>query len=91
MTITDSELLAIEARARAATGGDWHYQPPKDDGVHVPWSHCFGPSISHLGGSSSKQADADRQFIAHAGGDSGDVLRLVAEVRRLRAELEGRG
>jgi hypothetical protein len=91
MTIPDSELSAIEARARAATGGDWHYQPPKDDGVHVPWSHCFGPSISHLGGSSSKQADADRQFIAHAGGDSGDVLRLVAEVRRLRAELEGRG
>lgn len=85
--MTDSDLDAIEARAKAASGGNWRYEPPKDDGVHVPWSFCWGPSISHLGGSSKPQADADREFIAHAGGDNGDVLRLVAEVRRLNADL----
>lgn len=97
MTITDSELSAIEARAMAATGGVWRAQlfvkdcdtkayvasdnSDESDGAWITREIC----ITHMpryGG------NEDAAFIAHCGGDNGDVLRLVAEVRRLRAELE---
>lgn len=55
--IGDSELLAIEARARAAL----------DNVVRVEYAYDGEPKIDAI---------------------EGDVLRLVAEVRRLRKELE---
>ena len=62
MTITDSELLAIEARARAASAGDW---APIEDGAQV----AYPEKAAFVSGTLD--------------GVHGDVLRLVAEVRRL--------
>lgn len=72
----EAELAAIEARARAATGGVWEAS-----------NHCSSIYAEADGSFIAEAPHEETQaFIAHAGGDNGDVLRLVAEVRRLRAE-----
>jgi len=82
----EKELSAIEERARDANQGGWWVDSIDPGSV---WG--VGDAPSPLSGASYPVAqniiDHDTaDFIAHAGGDNGDVLRLVAEVRRLRAE-----
>lgn len=73
--MTKDELLAIKARAEAATRGPWEddngYRVYADDG-----SLCI-VETKHLDGT-----PADNAFIAHA---RTDVPALVEEIRRLRA------
>lgn len=84
--MTDEELNAIEARAKAATEGPWRALPCEDwkghcDGILRPDglmvvktdSGCYPPEMP------------DALFIAHA---RSDVPALVEEVRRLRRTLE---
>ena len=87
------DLEAIKARAAAATEGPWEW----DDstiGQHwsrpEPWAVVVDDEVSCMdycyGGSSSPiKSDADGQFIAHA---REDIPALVAEVERLRAQLD---
>lgn len=82
MTIPDSDLDAIEARAKAATGGVWEFG--EEDFILVD-------GVADIAAICRDNRYANADFISHAGGDNGDVIRLVAEVRRLLAELEKRG
>ncbi len=86
MTITDSDLDAIEARAKAATGGVWEYRVDMDStGIMPDWFSVDSDGTALFSSISGSAHDA--KFIAHCGGDNGYVLRLVAEVRRLNADL----
>jgi hypothetical protein len=86
MTITESDLAAIEARARAATGGEW--AADEFGNVESSTGYRVVDGMETLDPENCYTEDAaNGQFIAHCGGDNGDVLRLVAEVRRLRAEV----
>lgn len=89
--MTEQELAAIEARATAATPGPWtashrhvHGTPDNDEqsglGLEIE-----GPPQASGRGQFARGADAT--FIAAA---REDVPALVAEVRRLRALLEGK-
>jgi hypothetical protein len=73
---TELDLDAIEARANAATEGPWVAHP---DGLVWTERPIPGDPVS---GSTEVE---DAEFIAAA---RADVPALVAEVRRLRAELE---
>lgn len=83
MTITDEELARIEALCDAATPG--------------PWIECVETSRDGLFQFSGIVSDAAREHIAGSVNTAGDsafiaesraaVPALVAEVRRLRAEL----
>ena len=97
----DERLAEIEARANAATPGPW---TPLDDGFYGyvcvgvrdaepgKWSQIKGKAFDAVicGGEPNEgrmaEDDPDTRFIAHA---RGDVPDLIAEVRRLRAELDG--
>ena len=86
------DLDAIEARANAATEGPWLRREghAEIDGqnyaeVLIPGrvecgSYCYGGTSTIEG----DRLDADLAFIAHA---RADVPALVAEVRRLRAQV----
>jgi len=86
--IPDSELLAIEARARAATPGEWEVYAAHN--LATPRLSAKREYTRRTIRRSVGISPEDMEFIAHAGGDNGDVLRLVAEVRRLRKELEAK-
>ncbi|MFK8003031.1 MAG: hypothetical protein AB8H86_25910 [Polyangiales bacterium] len=81
------ELTAIEDRCNAATAGPWvAYVEGRD---HESGSDFImrGPPDKRsddLELSNAGQADID--FVAHA---RQDIPRLVAEVRRLRAQVDG--
>lgn len=80
------ELTAIEARCNAATNGPWvAYLEGRD---HEGGSDFVmrGPPDKRSGDLelSSNASQADIDFVAHA---RQDIPRLVAEVRRLRAQL----
>lgn len=81
----DIDLDAIEARANAATAGPWC-----TDDWEIFQGTEYEPGISLWigetcrGTSDLEQDRADATFVAHA---RTDVPALVAEVRRLRAEL----
>lgn len=102
--LTDAELEEMERRAEAASSGPWWVEPreydpmfPKDSAYGVA-----GHSICRRGNESNphrhlrvhlmcnpnfpEQGQLDMQFAAHA---RSDVPRLIAEVRRLRAEAAG--
>jgi hypothetical protein len=70
--MTEDELAAIEARARSATESRAKVDPDN------PWE-----SLSEWG-----LTDEEGCLWESVRGDNGDVLRLVAEVRRLMAELD---
>jgi hypothetical protein len=80
--MTNEELDAIEARAKAATKGPWTSVDScyLCGGVHVDGSE--NNPVEHGGGYATKE---DLSFIAHA---RSDVPALVAEVRRLQALLD---
>jgi hypothetical protein len=71
--MTDEELNAIEARANAATEGPWEWRR---------WTNGISAGDHDVGASCHT---FDCRFIAAA---RTDVPKLVAEVRRLRAENE---
>jgi hypothetical protein len=83
--VTDEEIAAIEARAAAATVGEWRDMPAHwgqaDVVVHDPDGHTLINGEPH-----TKITDyikrSDAAFIAAA---RTDVPALLAEVRRLRA------
>jgi hypothetical protein len=85
--LTDAELEVIEKRAAEATPGPWRAGTHDKIRLWVPYpdgpagwasERCLAIMNEHF------SFDADIQFIAHA---REDVPALVAEVRRLRAEL----
>lgn len=81
---TDQQLDDIEARAQAATDGPWDrygYGPNFFANTSGPYLRGVGDFNFGVG----EQADADEEFVRHA---VEDVRALVAEVRRLRAELD---
>jgi hypothetical protein len=78
--MTKQELAAIESRANAATREPWIV-----DGTYVPTASLSAVSVYGMGMEVAEcQMDADGAFIAAA---RVDVPTLIAEVRRLRAEL----
>lgn len=88
--MTDEELNRLEALAAAATPGPWRLPGGKS---YVMPSHGEPYKVAQLGGTRdspgliAREDDRlhhDAEFIAAA---RGAVPALVAEVRRLRAEL----
>lgn len=88
--MTDSELAAIEARAKRATEGPWTIKSvwtDKHSGADEV-SGANGQSVclcdEHDGGyNPNTQRNVD--FIAHA---RTDIPALIAEIRRLRADMQ---
>jgi hypothetical protein len=91
--MTDEELNAIAARAEAATMWtpdqcELQRLPPEED---CPEGYLYVPQGAHLGHTSIvldyqyEDSGKDWDFLAHA---RTDVPVLVAEVRRLWAEVE---
>lgn len=82
--MTDDELKAIEARANAATKAPWRvaYANVTSADVEGPLDEDL---VSRNYGGRAQYLTADAEFIAHA---REDIPALVAEVRRLRSELE---
>jgi hypothetical protein len=92
--LTEADLAETEALLSAASPGPWFSSVEGRD-------HWSGNSIiltgggdielltymPHVTGPDHEQSIADQDFIAHA---RQAVPRLIAEVRRLRAELDGR-
>ena len=84
MPLTNGELDAMQARCDAATPGPWRligdsFDPPEwfvvtEDGCEV----ILGPT-------DAMPVNSNAEFIAHA---RTDTPRLIAEVRRLRAEAD---
>jgi hypothetical protein len=82
--LTDQQLNDIEARAQAATPGPWERD---DDYGPTFFANTSGEYLQGVGDFNfgvGEQAEADEEFVKHA---REDVDVLVAEVRRLRAEL----
>lgn len=89
--MTDEQLVAIEARAAAATKGPWRNE---DDSVETPIqcpdedaegaTYRLVSNNAYDGGIYlSAMLPGDAEFVAHA---RDDVPALCAEVRRLREE-----
>ena len=91
--MTEWELAEIEARAQAATVGPWETKRAAigtDVGIVAAIHgsrHVLAEVWSQVDAlpPDEQRAFSDARFIAHA---RADVPKLVAEVRRLRAELE---
>jgi hypothetical protein len=78
--MTEEDLTAIEKRANAATREPWSV-----GGTYVPTASLSAVSVYGMGMEVAEcQMDTDGAFIAAA---RVDVPALIAEVRRLRAEL----
>lgn len=96
--ISDSDIAAMEARARAATEGPWRSNWRIDDredrlddiatvssvSSAVPDSQRMVVGILWYDGLHSACRENDAEFIAHA---RTDVPALIAEVRRLQREV----
>lgn len=86
MTPPSDRLAEIEARLKKATPGPWHaYERGK------VWSGCKGFPRQWVatvqGRQDAAERAADTEFIAHCGGDKGDVAWLIEEVKRLRQQV----
>lgn len=91
--MTDDQLRAIEARADAATPGPW----VADSNIYgkgklvccrngsLPKGDRVAEVLELLAGLDSDSAIANALFIAHA---RADIPALVAEVRRLREQVD---
>lgn len=92
--MTDDELNAIEDRANAATDGPWeHKQVPWDVSQTINvWAVVKTLDYANVNILvSSRQAIPEQETIANslfAAHARTDVPALVAEVRRLRAQLD---
>lgn len=85
--MSDQDLVEIETRATAATMGPWHTALRLGTYRKMELRAIFGPNGTTLVPGTRPYATlqtADAEFVAHA---RTDVPRLLAEVRRLRAEL----
>jgi hypothetical protein len=78
------DLHPIESRAAEATEGSWHNDPEYGPNFIVSEINGYQYGIGDLAFGEGEQADADREFVLNA---RQDVLLLVDEVHRLRAEL----
>lgn len=88
--MNESKLAEIEARAKSAQAGPWLVCAAEDaaDGLPVAFfGRGAGPKDVAVRANAppSGTADDDAAFVAHA---REDVPALVAEVRRLRAQVE---
>lgn len=84
--MSDLDLDSIKARCEAATEGPWHREHGDYGCVSIGnfgWV-VDGPNCPQYD-EDTPQGHADAEFIAHA---RTDVPALVAEVERLRAEVE---
>lgn len=79
--MTEEQLRDIEARAAAATPGPWAGVPDTLGHWHVVWPHGHYSSVARNGKFFS---DEDAAFVTCA---RTDVPALVAEVRRLQAQV----
>jgi hypothetical protein len=80
--LTDAELEAIAARTAAVPDGPWAYQRRSVDqaGGSHPYHICdVATAANDYTGETARG-----EFIAHA---REDIPRLLAEVRRLRAQV----
>jgi hypothetical protein len=77
--MSELDLDTIEARANAATGGKWELEE-RQDGFAILSKIDGGLELAIY-----ELDKPDAEFIAHA---REDIPKLVAEVRRLRAENE---
>lgn len=85
------DLEPIEARLNAATPGPWwllnEYTEPHQDGDEWHIYARVGNRVPRVVDNTEDQLTwPDAEFIAHA---PTDVAALIAEVRRLRDEMEG--
>lgn len=83
--MSDIDLDAIEARANAATDGPWWHYGDGFREIHGPQNDeedGWAPQVAVAGDDGTLP---DAEFIAHA---RTDIPALVAEVRRLRAQVE---
>lgn len=80
--MTDEDLLAIEERVNRAARGPWVTIGQGVFSFAVEVCHCESGENTP---SAKEYARKDAAFIAHA---RTDIPALVAEVRRLRGELE---
>jgi len=84
--VSELDLDAIEARAKAATPGPWDYEHDTELEKGCRCGSCLEPIDGRMIVESRKHdmvAVADARFIAHA---REDVPALIAELRRLREE-----
>ncbi|PBC80149.1 hypothetical protein BX265_4985 [Streptomyces sp. TLI_235] len=79
------DLGPIEARERAATDGPWYVEETRSDLTR--WVTDLAGLLDISFGYVGNRTQADATFVAHA---REDVHALLAEVRRLRTELDGR-
>lgn len=86
--MTEEELQAIEARAAAATPGPWILMPETcgPDGQEVYESEDLG-CICSVGDPYPRGQNHPQENMEFISAARSDVPALVAEVRRLRAEL----
>jgi hypothetical protein len=91
-SISDDELEEIERRAAAASPAPWESfvfpNPNDDDFIRIGGVDDSQPDMyvqHYLGAGVVQVPGADLDFIAHA---RQDIPRLVAEVRRLKANTE---
>lgn len=95
--LTDKDLDRLEAVAKAATPGEWYHteserdcgdQPPEWDGSWEIRGHIddrgYAIPFANVGGNGWGQDEATHISTY----DPPTALALVAEVRRLRAEVE---
>jgi hypothetical protein len=86
MSLTEADLQAIEARLKAATPGPWEAQIPAMMG-EFPRAKIKPLKIEGKLYNHPMLKTADAELIANA---PQDLALLIAEVRRLQKELEGR-
>lgn len=91
--LSDEDLAAIEARVAATTEGPWRVGltwDKKEETLSVEAGHrdivlvYSHPGVSPISGGSESEGIGNKYFIAHA---REDVPALVAEIRRMRADL----
>jgi hypothetical protein len=92
LPLTGDELATIKTRAEAATPGPWRYDPTKVNAIsweESVFAGANGPTavtVASTGPADDPQSMDDAAYIA--GMDPATTLRLVAEVERLRAQVE---
>ncbi|MFI8301527.1 hypothetical protein ACIGCZ_37095 [Streptomyces nigra] len=79
------DLDPIEARAKAATPGPWERYSQYGAHFYANTTGEYLIGVGDLNFGDGEQADADEAFVRHA---REDVDALLAEVRRLSAQLE---
>ncbi|WP_431781779.1 hypothetical protein [Streptomyces chumphonensis] len=84
--MTPERLAEIAAREAAATRGPWGLDPEGVFGSGTVVAEVDGREriVGELGFGVGEEADADREFVAHA---RADVPALLAEVGHLRGEV----